>query len=89
MFTLQIGDKARDFKLPATDGKTYNLADFKAAKVLVVFFTCNHCPFVIGSDEVTMQRLFVSRTRALPSLALIPTASKLVQEMILTRWWSG
>jgi len=53
MFTLQIGDKACDFALPATDGKTYSLADFEAAKVLVVFFTCNHCPFVIGSDEVT------------------------------------
>jgi peroxiredoxin len=52
-FTLQIGDKAPDFKLPATDGKTYALADFKDAKALVVFFTCNHCPFVTGSDEVT------------------------------------
>lgn len=53
MFTLPIGAKAPDFKLPATDGKTYSLADFKAARVLVVFFTCNHCPFVTGSDEVT------------------------------------
>ena len=53
MFTLQLGEKAPDFKLPATDGKTYSLDAFKMARVLVVFFTCNHCPFVIGSDEVT------------------------------------
>jgi len=53
MFTLQLGEKAPDFKLPATDGRTYSLDDFKTARVLVVFFTCNHCPFVIGSDEVT------------------------------------
>ena len=52
-FTLDIGDSARDFTLPATDGKTYSLTDFDDAKVLVVFFTCNHCPYVIGSDEVT------------------------------------
>jgi peroxiredoxin len=52
-FTLQIGNKAPDFSLPATDGKTYSLKDFASAKVLVVFFTCNHCPFVIGSDEIT------------------------------------
>ena len=52
-FTLQIGEKAPDFKLPATDGKTYQLSDFDDADVLVVFFTCNHCPYVIGSDEVT------------------------------------
>jgi peroxiredoxin len=52
-FTLQIGDKVPDFKLPATDGKTYQLADFSDAKVLVIFFSCNHCPYVTGSDEVT------------------------------------
>jgi len=52
-FTLDIGQKAIDFSLPATDGKTYCLADFDDAKYLVIFFTCNHCPFVIGSDEVT------------------------------------
>ena len=52
-FTLQIGEKALDFELPATDGKTYLLSDFDDAGVLVIFFTCNHCPFVTGSDEVT------------------------------------
>jgi len=52
-FTLSIGANAPDFSLTATDGKTYKLADFKNAKTLVLFFTCNHCPFVKGSDEVT------------------------------------
>mgnify|MGYP001400170069 FL=1 len=52
-FTLQLGEQAPDFSLPATDGRTYSLADFKDARVLVIFFTCNHCPYVIGSDEVT------------------------------------
>ena len=49
-FTLELGQKAPDFNLPATDGKNYSLADFADAKVLVVFFTCNHCPYVVGSD---------------------------------------
>ncbi|MBS4168758.1 thioredoxin family protein [Parachlamydia sp. AcF125] len=52
-FTLPIGGKAPDFSLPATDGKTYALKDFDKYPVLVLFFTCNHCPYVIGSDEVT------------------------------------
>lgn len=52
-FTLNIGQKAPDFTLPSTDGKSYSLKDFSDADVLVVFFTCNHCPYVIGSDEVT------------------------------------
>lgn len=54
-FTLQLGSKAIDFSLPATDGKTYSLKDFEDAKVLIISFTCNHCPYVIGSDEVTRQ----------------------------------
>lgn len=52
-FTLQLGDNPPDFNLPATDGKHYSLSDFKTDKYLVVFFTCNHCPYVIGSDEIT------------------------------------
>lgn len=52
-FTLEIGAQAPGFALPATDGQNYALADFAEAEVLVVFFTCNHCPYVIGSDEVT------------------------------------
>jgi len=52
-FTLKPGDKAVTFSLPATDGKNYSLGDFSDSRFLVVFFTCNHCPYVIGSDEVT------------------------------------
>lgn len=54
-YTLEIGAYAPDFKLEATDGKTYSLKDFSDAKYLVLFFTCNHCPYVLGSDEDTRQ----------------------------------
>ena len=52
-FTLELGATAPDFSVAGTDGKNYSLADFESASTLVVFFTCNHCPFVVGSDEVT------------------------------------
>jgi peroxiredoxin len=51
-FTLAIGNEALEFTLPATDGKPYSLNDFKN-DFLVIFFTCNHCPYVTGSDEIT------------------------------------
>jgi peroxiredoxin len=54
-FTLTLGSKAIDFKLPATNGKTYTLRDFDRFPTLVLFFTCNHCPYVINSDEVTRE----------------------------------
>jgi len=52
-FTLEIGSDLPFFSLPATDGQTHRPGDYIAAKVLVVFFTCNHCPYVTGSDEET------------------------------------
>ena len=52
-FTLELGATAPDFSVAGTDGNNYSLADFESASTLVVFFTCNHCPFVVGSDEVT------------------------------------
>ena len=42
-FTLQLGESAPEFMLPATDGSSYALRDFKE-ETLVLFFTCNHCP---------------------------------------------
>jgi peroxiredoxin len=41
---LKIGAKAPDFNLPGVDGKNYSLKDFADAKILVIIFTCNHCP---------------------------------------------
>ncbi|WP_080056672.1 redoxin domain-containing protein [Spirosoma aerolatum] len=42
--TLEIGASAPDFNLPGVDGKLYTLKSFATAKVLVIVFTCNHCP---------------------------------------------
>jgi peroxiredoxin len=42
--TLEIGSQALDFNLPGVDGRNHQLSDFADAKVLVVVFTCNHCP---------------------------------------------
>jgi len=42
--TLEIGQSAPDFNLPGVDGRYYKLTDFDTADILVVIFTCNHCP---------------------------------------------
>lgn len=52
-FTLEIGHSAPDFKLKSTDKQLFQLDSFQDSPILVVFFTCNHCPYVLGSDEVT------------------------------------
>ena len=42
--TLTLGAQAPDFRLPGVDGKTHSLRDYRKAEVLVIVFTCNHCP---------------------------------------------
>jgi len=47
----QSADPAPDFKLPGVDGKDYTLASFADAKLLLVVFTCNHCPTAQAYEE--------------------------------------
>ena len=51
-FTLNIGEKAPDFDLISTSKQRVSLKNLDS-QILVIFFTCNHCPYVTGSDEVT------------------------------------
>lgn len=43
---LKIGMRAPGFSLPAVDGKFYCLSSFADKKILIVIFSCNHCPYV-------------------------------------------
>ena len=54
-YTLTIGENAPDFDLVGTDVDYYSLDSFEEYENLIIFFTCNHCPYVTGSDEVTRQ----------------------------------
>ena len=48
---LAVGAAAPDFDLPGVDGRRYSLKSFAAARVLVVVFTCNHCPTAQAYEE--------------------------------------
>lgn len=49
---INIGDKAPEWaSLPGVDDKRYSLSDFKAKDVLVVFFTCNSCPYAVEYED--------------------------------------
>lgn len=69
---LAIGAQAPDFNLPAVDGKTYSLKDFKAAKVLVVAFMCDHCP-VASMYENRLKKITADyRDRGVAVVAIQP-----------------
>ncbi len=50
--TLEIGTKApkADLKMEDISGKKYSLNDLKQANGLLVVFSCNTCPFVVGDE---------------------------------------
>jgi peroxiredoxin len=78
-FTLNIGATAPDFSLPATDGKTYSLKDFKA-EVLVIFFSCNHCPYVVNSDESTRKTVEKYKKRGVDFVAINSNSENTINE---------
>ena len=69
---LEIGAKAPDFSLPATDGKTYSLKDFASAKIMVVIFTCNHCPTAQAYEERMKQLVDDYKNKGVAVVAISP-----------------
>ena len=51
MQDISLGTACPEFRLPATDGTTYALADFADKQVLVMLFICNHCPYVKAVED--------------------------------------
>jgi peroxiredoxin len=70
--TLEIGASAPDFNLPATDGKYYKLADFAKADILVVIFTCNHCPTAQAYESRIMKLAADYKDRGVAIVAISP-----------------
>lgn len=68
---LALGTPAPDFALPDTTGRTVRLAEFDAAKALVVMFLSNHCPFVkhVQSGLVALAREYQARGVAFVAIA--------------------
>lgn len=76
---LPIGSLAPDFALPGVDGKTYQLKDFEAAKILAIVFTCNHCPTAQAYEERLKQLVNDYGARGVAIVAVNPNSSKAVR----------
>lgn len=69
---LKIGDAAPDFSLRGVDEKTYTLADFKDAAVLMVIFTSNHCPYCHAIEGRLARLIADSKGRGLAVVGINP-----------------
>jgi peroxiredoxin len=70
--TLAIGAKAPDFSLPGIDGKTYTLASFSKADILVIVFTCNHCPTAQAYENRIIQLTSDYASKNVAVVAIMP-----------------
>ena len=77
--TLEVGASAPDFRLPGVDGKTYSLADFADAKVLVVLFTCNHCPTAQAYEDRVSRLHAAYRDKGVALVAISPNDPEAVR----------
>jgi thiol-disulfide isomerase/thioredoxin len=70
--TLKIGAKAPNFDLPGVDGKNWKLSDFDQTKILVVIFTCNHCPTAQYYEERVKKLVADYKDKGVSFVAISP-----------------
>jgi peroxiredoxin len=76
---LPLGSSAPDFSLPGVDGKNHSLADYASSPVLVVVFTCNHCPIAQMYEQRIQQLESDYRDRGVAVVAIQPNNPKAIR----------
>src|SRR6266568_523577 len=77
--TLALGSPAPDFNLPGVDGRNHKLKDFARAKLLVVVFTCNHCPTAQYYEERVKQLVTDYKDKGVAVVGIMPNDPKSVR----------
>jgi thiol-disulfide isomerase/thioredoxin len=77
--TLPLGATAPDFKLPGVDGKKYALRDFRKSPILVVVFTCTHCPTAQYYEERLKKIVDDYKSKGAALVAISPNDPKSVR----------
>ena len=67
----EFGLPAPDFRLPGTDGKTYDLASLRGPNGLLVMFICNHCPYVKAVLDRIIRDAAALREQGVNSVAIM------------------
>ena len=76
---LAVGSPAPDFSLPGVDGKTHRLADYAGSPVLVIVFTCNHCPIAQMYEQRIQQLKTDYHDRGVAVVAIQPNDPKAIR----------
>ena len=77
--TLAIGAKAPDFSLQGVDGKTYTLSSFKNSPILLIVFTCNHCPTAQAYEDRIIRITKDYSNKGVAVVAIMPNDPKAIR----------
>ena len=77
--TLAIGAQAPDFSLKGVDGKTYTLNSFKSSPILMIVFTCNHCPTAQAYEDRIIQITKDYQDKGVAVVAIMPNDPKAIR----------
>ena len=72
--TLKIDEEAPDFNLPDISGKFFTLNDFNKADILVIIFTCNHCPTAQAYEDRIIRFTNDYKDKNVQVVAIMPTS---------------
>src|SRR6202048_2438467 len=75
---LALGSPAPDFDLPGIDGTNHKLSDYASSPVLVVVFTCNHCPIAQMYERRIAQLATDCADRGVSVVAIEPNDPKAI-----------
>ena len=76
---LKIGAQAPNFNLPDIDGKSHILKEYASSKVLVIVFTCNHCPMAQMYEERIKKLASDFHDRGVAVVAIMPNDPRALQ----------
>jgi peroxiredoxin len=76
MSKIKIGGKAIPFELPGVDDREHSLADYTNKQVVVVIFSCNHCPYVQAWEDRMVQIQSDYRDRQVQLIAISANDAK-------------
>jgi peroxiredoxin len=75
---LKIGAQAPDFNLPGIDGKLHSLKEYGSSKVLVIVFTCDHCPVAQMYEQRVKKLTSDFHGRSVAVVAIMPNDPKAI-----------
>ena len=76
---LALGAPAPDFSLPGVDGQIHKLSDYASSPILVVVFTCNHCPIAQMYERRIQQLADDYKNKGVAVVAIQPNDPKAIR----------